>query len=180
MGEDQGYRLFNEPAHRYFSIATRGQSKRRNGCNSLISLYQADLRIQQVDGLAARPCYARLGQLLVDKLLVGIVGCERDEGLPVYCRPPRRDAVKRSILVRANHHQRVAKAWYASHTGHSLENAKAEIQFSPLNPSRDRALTSIVEPNTQIGPVFTNLLEPPKTKISPRQNNSPGFRSRLT
>jgi hypothetical protein len=115
----QGYRRFNELAHRYFSIATRGQSKRRNDCNSLISLYQADLCIQQVDGLAALPCYARLGQLLVDKLLVGIVGCERDERLPVYCRPPGRDAVKRSILVRANHHQREAKEWYLAHRAFS-------------------------------------------------------------
>src|SRR5208283_1203969 len=97
--------------------------KRGDNRNALVSLYQADLRIQQVDGLAALTNDAALFELLVYQLLVGIVRGERDQGLPVQRCPAGRDAVERSILIRADHHQGKAKKGCPPYTRHPLENS---------------------------------------------------------
>jgi hypothetical protein len=58
MKELQVHGEIDQPAHYYFSVATRGQPKRGNDRNTFVRLYQRDLHIQEiVSSDAGPPCF---------------------------------------------------------------------------------------------------------------------------
>ena len=94
----------------HLAIPGGQDTERRNDGNPQSSLYQCDLRVQQIDSLTSFVRYSRACELLVDELPVWVIRRQRDQGFAIESRSLAGVVTNRSAVVRSGQHQRERQA----------------------------------------------------------------------